>query len=208
MVQVVTGDYDTFGSLVHGIPTPSAIEYIQNEFNKGSQVLQNLSSTIWEGAQNMYNSYISEAALQKAKGAFRKLQHVWDMDIITDMMRIDQFQQAKPIMQRWIMAEPTTRSLYHNNLLDGYSDRYVDYSPGQVGEEHYDYRRVMDGIVVLNEDDNQPWVATTFMDELLPDDGDLSLEEQSGILETWKHLVYHIRQKDEDPTSPFNSKMM
>ena len=49
------------------------------------------------------------------------------------------------------MAQPDIRSLYHKGHCDGYSDTYVDMEPGLVGEQHYDYRRVMDGVVEETE---------------------------------------------------------
>ena len=161
-------------------------------------------------ARDMYERMSGSQAARMLRAVSRSVRNFWQIDDIRVLTDIDQFQHAAPKMQRWIMAEPTVRTLYHKQRLDGYSESYVDIDPQGIGESHYDYRRAMDGIVVVNEDakGNDPeYVADNYMDELLPEDADLTLEEQSDILLAWEHAKAHILRRKEDPTSRFNADL-
>ena len=108
-------------------------------------------------------------------------------------------------MQRWIMANPYIREQYHANRLDGYSDSYVDDAPGMICDNHYEYRRVMDGVFVFNEDpeDKEDWSFSTYYEDIHNSDTDeLDLTEQLQILRTWEALEHFVRNTDDDPTDP------
>jgi hypothetical protein len=79
-------------------------------------------------------------------------------------------------------------------------DTYVDVEPGLVGEEHYDYRRVMDGVMQDTEDGG--WYAKIYVEDLKEGDRDLSHGEKVDILQTWSRLEYLMALNKEDPTSP------
>jgi hypothetical protein len=114
-------------------------------------------------------------------------------------------QNASLTMQRWIMAEPTVRTLFHKQLCDGYSDTYVDMYPGRVGEDHYDYRRVMNGVVVPHEERGGD--ATTYMEDLIPDDVELDLNDQIDIISSWQFIQAKVAERNEDPTSKYNGTL-
>jgi hypothetical protein len=107
-------------------------------------------------------------------------------------------------MQRWIMAEPTVRELYHDQRCDGFSDTYVDMEPGKVGEEHYDWRRVMSGVVRYDDD---TVVAKFYMDDLREGDRELDSWEKISIVGSWEVLKIAVSQMNEDPTSVFGDKL-
>jgi hypothetical protein len=113
-------------------------------------------------------------------------------------------QQAPVVMQRWIMAEPTVRTLYHKQECDGFSDTYKDMSPGIVGEQHYDYRRVMDGVI---QEDGDSWCAKFYMDDLVEGDTPLIFRDKMDILSTWERVTMYIAAGDEDPTSTTADKL-
>ena len=77
-------------------------------------------------------------------------------------------------------------------------DTYVDVEPKRIGDDHYDYRRVMDGVMVITDDD---WYAKCYVEELKEGDRDLSHGEKTDIIQTWSNLEYLIALNKEDPTS-------
>jgi len=208
MAQVVYGDDATFNALAFGDPHPNTIQYLTQQFHQASDDLKQLGSDIYQASLDAFNKYVSEDAVRRAKAALRHIGALWEQDNIHFICEIAQFQHAKPVMQRWIMAEPSVRTLYHANRVDGYSESYVDYQPDAVGEDHYDYRRAMDGWVVINESEGPEWHSDTFFDELLPGDEHLQIEDQVCIQETWRELCWQLSRRQDDPTSRFNAQLM
>lgn len=210
MAQVIYGDDSTFSALAFGVPHPGTISYLAERFEQASSSLMQMGNGLLEYSQQVFDRFNSDDAIRLAQAALRKVQTAWQQDMVYSMNNIADFQHAQPIMIRWLMANPEVRDLYHGNRLDGYSHFYTDAQPTEVGFGHYDYHRVMDGMVVVNETpgNGEPdWYADTFYDELLPDDGDLTLEDQSMILESWRAMNDYIRLGKDDPTSKFNAEM-
>ena len=59
----------------------------------------------------------------------------------------------------------------------------------------------------LEVDTDEGWTATTYYDELIDEDVELSLEEQVDIQMTWSEIQNLVRRKKEDPTSKWNSDL-
>lgn len=204
-VNVSYADDSDFDSLLYGIPHPNTVRSIQQELY---DIQNNLQSTygLSDGFVNRlmtnFMNFGSDAAIQKAKIAVYNQtgQTLHQVQLYTS---IAEMQTAAPNMQRWIMACPDVRQLYHSNQLDGYSDTYVDYEPGKVGEDHYDYRRVMDGVVVFDEE-TDGWYSDSYLDEITdPDMDTLDFTEQLNIIRTWENMRVLLRDHPEDPTSPY-----
>ena len=204
MATVLEGGGDLFDSLAYGRPQPGVYDFLAH---KAQQYSQNLTQTGVQFVQNVKSYFAavteSEAAML-ARAAGRKVRSLWDTDDIRGLLDINEFQHAGLKMQRWVMAEPTTRQLYINQGCEGYADSYVDVEPGRVGESHYDWRRVMDGIVVETD---KGWSATTYLEEIRPNDVPLLLDEQADILYAWENLRTHIHRRKSDPTSRYNGSL-
>jgi hypothetical protein len=108
-------------------------------------------------------------------------------------------------MIRYVMAEPYARRMYHNHQLAGYDEDYVDQQPGLVGDDHHEYRLVMDGIIQIEEtpdaEGGYQWFADTWIDEYIEDEPVLDYRDQLEIMETWGTLQRLIEKRLEDPTS-------
>jgi hypothetical protein len=108
-------------------------------------------------------------------------------------------------MQRVVMANPVVRQMYTQQRVEGYEGSYIDAYPGTIRDNHYDYQRVMNGLVVFNEKDD--WSATTYFEELEENDNELNLFEQTDVVDSWKHLEALLKQGKDDPTSRWNSSL-
>ena len=203
MPVIIEGGDETFRAVAYTPPSPSLTGFL-------SQQLDQFSAQIHQGAQHYvdlarqtFDSFNSSEAMRLAKAVRRKVDSLWTREGIFAMTDIAQIQNANLTMQRWIMAEPTIRNMYHQQRCEGFADSYVDMHPGDVGESHYDYRRVMDGLVVEQEDE---LVSVQYFDEV--HDGDeLDIDEQVAILRTWDSIKNAIHENKEDPTSPFNASL-
>ncbi len=211
MAQVVHGGEVGFRALAYGMPHPGTVSFLQSQMQDLTQRLQGAGEIFLQHAQQTYDSFLGSDAVRMARAALRHVDTIWQSDAIQYLGEIGQFQNAPAMMVPYIMAEPETRAMYHAQRLDGYSESYVDIEPDRVGEMHYHYRRVMDGVIVLNEDDspNAPeWYADTFEDDLMEGDEDLTIVDQNDILLSWQHQRHFIRQEGgDDFTSKFNARM-
>jgi hypothetical protein len=205
MAKLLAGGGDTFDALAYGRPHPGTMQFLEAQLNTATQHLTQAGQSFMATAHDLWERTNGSTAMRVMRAAARAARSLWDSDEIKALLEIGQLQHAPPTMQRWIMAEPTIRKLYHNQACDGYEGTYVDMHPKDIGEGHYDYRRVMDGVVVLDEDGG--WHSDQWAEELLPDDTDLPLEDQVDILDTWAAIKSHVVHGKEDPTSKWNSTL-
>lgn len=205
MATIVEGDASLFNSLAYGGLHPQTQEYLQTQLEAPSPLLTQAGNTFFQNANALYDRLAGSTAIRMAKAARRAIGGIWQTDEIKTLSTIEEMQWAPLKMQRWIMASPFVRNLYHKQQIEGYSGSYIDPFPNEVGEEHYDYRRVMNGVVVDTEDDG--WSATTYLDDLLPDDEELTLEEQIDIMQTWELVKASIKKGGDDPTSRWNAEL-
>lgn len=210
MAQVFEGGDDYFNALTSGTPHQGTIAFITGQFNQSSANLTEGGRRFYEQARNAVEQAVRSSGMRLAQAATRKIRSLWDADCVRVLKDVGDFQYAPLRMQRYIMAEPTIRALYQKQQCDGYSDTYIDLHPGVIGADHYDYRRVMDGVVVYSEPDESgetSWSSTTYLDDLIEDDNDLAFEEQNDILESWENSRELSKKTKDDLTSVYNAEL-
>lgn len=205
MAHVIAGGSEMFDAAAYGNPNASIYQFIDHHARQISSNLTSAAQTFFQTTKDVYRKVDMSEAMRLARAVTRRVKSLWQPDGIYPLTEIGEFQNANLAMQRWIMAEPTVRTLFHKQLCDGYSDSYVDIYPGVVGDAHYDYRRVMDGVIVPHEE--RGWDATTYMEDLIPDDVELDLSEKVDIRASWEFIKTHFSKREDDPTSKYNSKL-
>lgn len=194
-------------TMMYGLPTQQTLNYLQGQMANLQQLsatFGNAATQFVDRARQMYEKFNGEDALRKARAALNKLDTIWQQDIVYEMTTVGQMQQAKPVMQRWIMAQPDLRKLYMQQRCYGYADSYVDYDPGNVGRDHYDWRRVMNGMAVVDEDGDTR--ISIFMDEHRKDDMPLSHDDKVRIQTCWDFAKHFLEIGDDDFTNPRGGK--
>ncbi len=204
MAVVLTGGADALDGILYSQVNPGTLAFINNNNSNFSAMLNQSAAQFFQTTAAFYDRFDQSAAIRAARAAMRMVDNFWQTPGVHEYREIGQFQHAHPDMQRWIMAEPMTRQLYHEQRCDGYSDTYVDREPGLVGERQYDYRRVMNGVFHTRGED---FVAVTYHEDLLEGDRDLTLLEQADILDTWRSLRSFMKANREDPTSKYNASL-
>ena len=205
-IKVIQGTPNEFNAFMYGAFKHEGTQrFIDNSVNNiFSTTLTDAGKDFFSNTKDLYNQYNGAAAIHLAQAALNKVSNIFIRNDVHTITEIDKLQNAPLLMQRFIMAQPKIREMYHQQRCEGYSDTYLDMEPGKIGEQHYDYRRVMNGIAV---DDNGTDKVTIYMDELHPNDRELTLNEQTSVLTTWEHVAMLMSYGDNDPTSPFNSKL-
>lgn len=159
-----------------------------------------------DGAIATYD-YLRKGDLVSASRRLRRaVKNITHPNNIVRYQSIAEIQAATPLMQRYLMANPPIRGMYHRQQCDGYSDSYVDLEPGLIGMDHYEYRRVVNGIAI--EDPLNP--GTIYIPEifesLLEEDRELDTEEKFDILDGWDIAAMAARL-GVDPTDVHNGEL-
>jgi len=203
MGTVVEGGADAFRAVVYqGRQFQS-----QPIFNTASapSMLHEAARSFFTLGGDIYKTIDASEAMRMYRAVGRKISNTFISDGIVQVPDIGGLQHASLKMQRFIMAEPTTRTLFHKNSCDGYSDTYVDLDPGLVGREHYDYRRATDGVYMAS--DAGVLTATTWSEKYRDGDKPLSAEEKADVQLTWALQRKLILMGKEDPTDKYNGSL-
>lgn len=207
----ISGGYDVVGALMgSGRPQQSTLAYFDNQYQNMLAAAQDVGNTalqqIYQIATQTYNYMMDTRPWEMAEALMRQTTHLFDPNAIRPLWSLAELQTAKPVMQRWIMAMPEVRGMYHNNQIDGYSATYEDAQPGMVGVEHYDWRRATNSMVAM-QPEAEEWSATTYTEELIEHDRELSFNEKADIAVTWGQCLHQMHTQQYDPTSVWNNKL-
>lgn len=201
---IVEGGRSGFDGLVYGIHNEHDTNFFRNQATNMPQMIGQYGEMFKESTQNLFDRFHGSQAIQLAKLAIHHATQIFKSDGIRSLFDTVDFQTAGLVMQRWVMANPTVRTMYHNQQCDGYSDTYVDRDPGKVGDNHYDYRRVMNGIAHETGDN---WQVNIYSEELRDGDTELMIQEQATILQTWDILNLMFKRGYDDLTNQYGGKL-
>lgn len=202
--NVIQGDSLEFDSLIYPTQHPNALTYIQNTLSNIPSTLMDKGRELFSNAYEKFKEITSAESRIRARNAILAATNYRQENVIYPIHNVVDSQTATLTMQRWIMAEPTVRELYHKQQCDGYSSTYVDNHPDAIGEDHYDYRRVMDGVVDYSG--NNVW-CKWYMEDLANGDKELMPFEKLSILDSWDVIRNAVNLMNEDPTDPDNGKL-
>jgi len=189
-----------FDAICYGQHHPSTINFLRDQFNTVRSTLTEPARLFMEKGREMFEHFNGTEAMRFARDVVNRVKGVTSINIdnVKPLITLAELQSAGLVMQRWVMANPNVRERYHNQQLDGYFGSYIDMSPQDIGVDHYDYRRVMDGVVQITDN---AWKIVQYHDQLVEGDRDLMIEEKSDIIHTWSALDY-LLALNEDPTNP------
>ena len=196
-MQIIEGSNNSSFDMLLFPPQAQANQnYIMNNLQNFQHKLTDVGNTFMEGARQVYDRINDSETLRIARGALRMAKGMIHCNEISSLGTTSAIRGAQPIMQRYVMAEPILRVQFNRQLVDGYSDTYIDNDPNTVGENQYDYRRVMNGIVEFTD---ESWRVTTYAEDLLDGDRELHFDDQCKILSTWEIIRIALANED-DPT--------
>lgn len=205
MINIVYGGTEAFDAVIYGENHPANLDFFRNQVQSVSNTLSDIGNNFFANTQQMYEDINGSLAMRRLRAAARTAKGLFASNVISDFSEIGQFQQAPSIMQRFIMSEPTVRAMYQKQIIAGYPDSYVDMHPGTIGDTHYDYQRVMNGVV--DEDKDGRTVIRYYDTETLEGDKNLCITEKADIISTWEILQHFVKYGLDDPTSPINDKL-
>ena len=135
----------------------------------------------------------------KSLASMRKLKTRGMLDTIRQLTNISELQNATPIMQRIVMANPVVKERRRKRLCEGYALTYVDPNPNAFQSTDRTYRQIMNGVSVNGK-------ATTF--HLTQEDKDeFTGQDRADSRITWAAVENEMRAMQEDPVSQLNASL-
>lgn len=204
-MRIVSGGTAAWDAIAYGQQNPNNLQYFKNQLQSIGQTLNEQAKDFYKDIHDIYDRFTNSDAMRLMRTAMKSAASLFNDNIIRSLTDIDQFQNASYQMQRWVMANPVIRKMYHDQQCEGYIDTYIDNEPDKIADNHYDYRRVMQNVVVCDEDEGEYF--KTYLEDLLPGDRELTIDEQSDIFITWENLQAMIKAKQSDPTSQYGASL-
>lgn len=165
--------------------------YIRDRYERTMDYMEKASVGVarqfLDRSRKIFDSYNSDEALRRTRDAIRAVKGVKRSDLLYQVVDLPGLRSCGYRMQRFLMANPKIRERYHRQLVDGYSDSYIDMEPGKVGRDHYDYRRAINGVYreEIDSEGESVFVREEFFEELVDGDRELDFPEQADILDAW-----------------------
>ncbi len=185
-------DYVLYGDKSHIVG-----EYLRNQLSNIPQVFNNFTNRIYQAVQQSYH-YVTDNLVKHALLNHLSNQGVLtNQDLMRDLWTFEQLQQATPVMQRWVMAHPEVKRLYQDQNIDGYSNTYTNVFGSGVGEQDYNWRRIMTGVPQEKEDGT--WIIF-YNDNLIDGDRELSHSEKAIAISTHEAIDFILKNNPFDFT--------
>ena len=207
MINVIVGDTNTFTAHAYGVLDPMTVDWCNQRAMAVRETLMPEVRAAFETMKGtVFDSIAYSDVARMAKAASRSLGALWQEDNIRLLSTIGELQHTPATMIPWVMAHPTIRKLYQEQSIAGFDDLYFDPIPHDTDEENQMYRAVRNGVFLPtgNEDEE---VAVEYLAEFEEVGLTLDIYDQQSILDTWEHMLAHIRAGKEDPTSRYNAML-
>jgi hypothetical protein len=203
IANVVYGGNGAFDALLYRQENPLNQLYIEAQLDRVNATLTDSGRAFMAASRELYDQLYNNEAVQLARSALRSAKSLFAPNKVIYLDELEQLQAASPLMMRWVMSQPDLRTLHHQQRCHGYGELYTtDFSPNEVGEADYNWRRVMDGVVVVDTEDEQTgWYSRQYVEDLLPGDRTLDAFEKLDIVGTWDIVRMAIAAGD-DPSNP------
>jgi hypothetical protein len=194
-------DTAAFDALAYGLPNVNTLQYLQQGIQQVQQYLTPVGQQLMSKVTEYYEAANGSEAMRKARAAINKAQHLFQTDTIMYMNTIGMMQSAGHVMQRYLGANPLVQQMHEDQRLEGWQGMYEAPFPGQFREQNYNWRRVMNGVMQIDEDPEGSFHFQTWDETLLAGDRELELYEQRDVLNSWDAIEQFIKQGLADPTS-------
>lgn len=204
MAMFVSGGTDAFDAMRGGRLDERSRGTLSQMYQSARDMLSEGQRAFVEQAQNAYQMISDSNAALLLRNLGSKITGVWE-DKIHPLYSIEEMQTASPQMQRWIMANVVVRQHYLDQQCEGYGDAYTNYHGEQLGELHFDWRRVMDGVMVTPTEGDAYY--RIYHDTMTENERTLTAQERTDILDVWRRLEVMFDEEGEDPTSQYGASL-
>lgn len=180
------------------------VQWVNERASALRSTISSAASSFFDQARSVHQMISSSDAVQALRNLTAKVTDMWSSNQIARIGSLEGLQTASPINQRWIMADTNVREMYLSNSIEGYHDSYVNLHGTEVGDGHYDFRRVMSGIITPTVNRGE---IKQYHEILKEGDEHLTLHEKVDIINNWNLVNTHLDAGELDPTSPIGNRL-
>lgn len=197
-VNIIPGGSDAFNALLYPPPTQDKVQRYAEKVNNVVNTLGGLGTDFINGVKSIYDRFASNEAIAAAKSIIHQA-GTHTNEYIIYPLDYDNVTNANLGMQQYIMANPVINKMYHDDMCYGFQDTYYDTEPGVKGTDRLDYRRVMDGILQFeNDEDGLGYVMHYSSSD---EHDELDMMDKVAVMKTWEAAALLIAD-NIDPTDP------
>jgi len=194
-----------FGKGLFGTLSQNTVNYLQGQIQSLATAGTEYAQRIYERSMQIFNEINSDAAVMAAEAVLTQVESMMGQDIIEPLLTIPQLQAARPIMQNWIMVDPTIRQAWYDGKIDGYSDTYVDPEPGLIGHEMQAYRDLMNG--VLQPHPEASYHYSLYFDRDSEPGNNLTIRQLAAIVESQQAACDSLEEGEQDFSSQYGASL-
>lgn len=197
-----------FGEVGTGV-----LNLIDQYASRGIEHISAGARSIYNAALAGYDTFKENIVMRKMTAARNTAKHFHDRDIFREMSTLSELQNAKNLMQRGIMSNPRLRTLSRENRIEGYRGQYTDPYADTRPEDHPDYLRLIDGVWMHNESEDEYTYQYTLHDDRYNQDDDndpfnnLTVVERDWVLSATESALAYYKANKDDPTSKWNASL-
>lgn len=206
-MRITYGDESAVEELMYGRQSDRNINFLRSQIGQFTAPLLDIGAAFMQRSAEVFEQVSGSEVLRKARRALAGIGGFFSANEISALDNLLHLQLAKPMMQRFNMAEPETRRMYHAQRIEGYGESYVDLQPGRIGRDHYDYRLATHGIVQPDAETATTWSVTQYREELRHEEDELTAIKRLDIQRSWSSLKSAFVLGGEDPTSKFGAML-
>lgn len=204
MARYVSGSSNiAFGQGLVGSVSQNTLNYLQSQIDRlaaQGPIRQNLI----DKSMKVFNAISSTFAMQGADAVLQQAESMMGLDIIEPLLDLIAMQNAKPIMQGYIMDNPQIYQMYLDGKIEAYADTWVDPEPGMIGDRRQSYQQLMHGVDRPHETQAS---TASFYAGYQGGDKSIDIRRLSAILRTQDAVLDEIAKQEQDPTSQYGSTL-
>lgn len=203
MAYLIGTDVDdrTINASIHGVMSRSNLEFYRDRLESKVSRVKGFASKWMSKALDSVRDFDLDALRDGVDNLRSRYGRRWDADRILGLNTLEDVQQAKTVMRRWLMANTRARKGYYEDRLYGYDGKWNQTQGAVYGDELDDYRNVMQGAEIGDEDEDR---FVTYLDVLedTANDEMLTPDQREFIRHSWEMLEMQLDAAGQDPTSP------
>lgn len=197
-----SGDQYSMVASVGSVASRGLRDYLEERSEEFGRRIRGTAAERYHNDRSFSRRLINiDEVSRRMRAVTRRIGHMWQQDIIRDLNDIGDFQNAPSSMLRWLAADPEIKRDINLGRLAAWEDRYENESDKEVGENHRDYRILMDGVYRHEEGE---FVSVEYHEPLFEGEEELSITEVGIILSAQERLKRYMSESQEDPTSRYN----
>lgn len=194
-----------FGKGLFGTLSQNTVNYLQGQIDSLANTGGEYGQKIYERSMAVFNAINSDVVVMAAEAVLSQAESMMGLNVIEPLLTVQQLQGAQPLMQNWIMTDPTIRQAWYDGKLEGYSDTYEDPEPNLVGHEQAAYRLLMNGVLVPHEEASYQY--STYFDRENDKDRMLTIRQLAAIVDSQEAARNAFEDGELDPTSQYGASL-